>query len=305
MLELKGKKTVVGVDLGSRLTKIVRLNFSQGRPQIDICEALPTGLLDQDFDRQLREHLKRMRLTGAMVASSIDDPSMKIRKVEVPKMPDADLIEAVKWSLRDIVDDDVEKYFITHSLIREFEEGDARKLELVAYAVKKEAVVAYQGLLEKLGLSPVFIEPASVSLASTLERCLGTLDEYSAGVNIGYHQSLFTIIGKGVFVFSRPLPGIHLQAHEAEPASFFQKLALEIQRSLDTFRVNFKMEDVKSLRVSGGGALLEGLIDYLNTNLGLATQLLNPLEMFNAKPDIDISQGPLFAQAVGLAHITT
>lgn len=305
MLEMKGKKTVVGVDLGARLTKIVRLNFAQSQPQIDICEAIPTGLLDQDFDRQLREQLKRLRLTGAMVASSIDDPSMKIRKVEVPKMPDADLIEAVKWSLRDIVDDDVEKYFITHSLIREFEEGDAHKLELVAYAVKKEAVKAYQSLLEKLGLSPVFIEPASVSLASTLERCLGTLEEYAAGVNIGYHQSLFTIIGKGVFVFSRPLPGIHLQAYETEPDTFFQKLALEIQKSLDTFRVNFKMEDVKSLHVSGGGALLEGLVDYLNTNLGLPTRSLNPLEKMNTDNSIDVSQGPLFAQAVGLAHITS
>jgi MSHA biogenesis protein MshI len=304
MFELKGKKTVVGVDLGSRLTKIVRLNFAQARSQIDLCETIPTGLLDQDFDRQLREHLKRLRLAGAVVASSIDDPSMKIRKVEVPKMPDADLIEAVKWSLRDIVDDDVEKYFITHSLIREFEEGDAHKLDLVAYAIKKEAVAAYQNLLEKLGLSPVFIEPASVSLASTLERCLGTLDEYSAGVNIGYHQSLFVIIGKGIFVFSRPLPGIHLQAYETEPGSFFQKLALEIQKSLDTFRVNFKMEDVKSLHVSGGGALLEGLIDYLNTNLGLSTQQLNPLKGFAANQDFDMSQGPLFAQAVGLAHIT-
>ncbi len=303
MFDMKSKKSVMGIDIGSRFTKLVKIGVNKNQPQLEICDCVPVGSLDADFERLIHDHLKKRHVLSALAASTIDDPSMKIRKVEAPKMPDADLVEAVKWNLRDIVEDDIDKYYVTWSLIREFVDAEARKVEVVAYAIKKDAVVAHQRLIERVGLNPCFIEPASVSLAATLENCLGVTEDYVAGVNVGYHQTLFYIIGKGVFVFSRPMLGIHLQAQEKEPSTFFQKLAIEVQKSIDTFKVNCRMEDVKSLYLSGGGALLPGLVDYLNTNLGMATRLLNPLASFGITEATEEIKPAVFAQALGLATI--
>jgi Tfp pilus assembly PilM family ATPase len=304
MLGLKRKKSIVGIDFGSKTTKVAQLSFNgTDKPDLERCDLIQTGLLDEEFEGNIKAFLKENKITGAMVASSIDDASMKIRKLELPKMPDADLIEAIKWNLRDIVDGDVDDFTVNYSRIEEVEDGDVTRLKILAYAIKKQAVIDYRTKIESLGLSSFYIEPASVTLASTLERCQQNEEGYMAGVHIGSHQTLFYVVGNGIFVFSRPMIGINLEAWEKDKEGFFQKLAIEIQKSIDTFKVNFKMEDIRALHLSGGGALLEGIVDYLNTNLGISTNSLDPFITLSNVDVTDDVKPELFVQAIGLAYL--
>jgi len=140
-------------------------------------------------------------------------------------------------------------------------------------------------------------------LASTLERCHGDDDLYTAGVNIGQQYSVFYVIGKRIFVFSRPLTSINIEQYEKDKKGFNQKLAIEIQKSIDTFKVNFKMEEIHHLYLSGGGALIPEIDIYLNTNLGIKTELLNPFSTLSNVEAFEGIEPPLFAQAVGLAYL--
>lgn len=304
MFEWKNKKSIIGLDIGSKTTKIVQLRYNgTEKPTLEKCHLIPTGIQDEEFIGNVKEYLQANKLSHVMVASSIDDTSIKIRKVEMPKMPEADLIEAIKWNLRDIVDGDIEEFNVSYSRIEEHEDGDVTKLDLMAYAIKKSAVREHQAVIESLGLQPFFVEPAAVSLASTLERCVGDDSNYRAGIHIGYNNTLFYVIGNGVFVFSRPMVGINLLNQEKDPEHFPQKLAIEIQKSIDTFKVNFKMEDIKYLELSGGGALLENMSEYLTSNLGIKTSILNPFSSLSNFDEHQDVQPALFAQAVGLAYL--
>ncbi|MBF0106270.1 MAG: pilus assembly protein PilM [Deltaproteobacteria bacterium] len=304
MFSFKKKKSAVGIDIGSRVTKVAQLSFSStGHPAIERCDIIQTGLLDEGFEGNLKAYIKENKMTGAPAASSLEDGSMKIRKMELPKMPDLELIEAIKWNLRDIVDGNIDDFAVNFSRIKEDASTDEPKIILTAYAVKKEAVREYQNKIESIGLQAFFIEPSAVTLASTLERCHGEDDSYIAGVDVGYKHALFFIVGKGVFVFSRPLIGINLEAQEKERDNCNQKLAIEIQKSIDTFKVNFKMADVKKIFLSGGGALLPGITDYLKTNLGVETNHLNPfVNLSNVEPYKEMPYS-LCAEAIGLAYI--
>lgn len=304
MFGLKRKKSILGIDIGSKATKIVEIAFNgTSKPTLERCEVIPTGTMDEEFEGNIKAYLKQHKIGNALAASSIDDASLKIRKMELPVMPELDLLEAIRWNMRDVVEGNIDDFTVSFSKIAEMDDGDSKKMELIAYAINKNAVSDYQIKIQSLGLQPYFIEPAAVTLASTLERCHGGDEGYIAGVHIGYHQSLFYVVGKGIFVFSRPLMGIDLEAHEKEPNNFNQKLAIEIQKSIDTFKVNFKMEEIKAMYMSGGGALLSDIGDYLKTNMGVETGVLNPFQTLSNTELFGNISPPLFVQAVALAYL--
>ena len=98
--------------------------------------------------------------------------------------------------------------------------------------------------------------------------------------------------------------GINLGVQEKEPKTFNQKLAIEIQKSIDTFKVNFKMQDITQLYLSGGGALLPDIKEYLTVNMGMKTELLNPFVTLDNTDAFQHFRPELFVQAIGLAYLT-
>lgn len=304
MFSFKKKKSVLGMDIGTKATKVVQFSYNKsGQAQLERYGMIEAGLADEQFEGALKSWLTEQKIANALVASSIDDPSLKIRKIELPKMPEADLIEAIKWNLREIVEGDIDNFSINYSKIQEYEENDTIKIELLGYAINRQAVQEFQNKILKLGVQPFFIEPAAVTLASALDRCHGSEDNYTAGVNIGFSSSLFYVVGKKTFTFSRPLAGIHLKDLEKDKEGFNQKLAIEIQKSIDTFKVNFRMEEIQALYLSGGGALIPGIDEYLKTNMGIQTELLNPFANLSGAGAPEGVQPQLFAQAVSLAYL--
>lgn len=303
MLGKKKSKSVIGLDIGAKATKVVQLNFvANNKPQLARCDLIPTGMMDEEFEGTIKTYLKDNKMTGSMVACSLDDPTLKIRKMTLPKMPEADLIEAIRWNFRDSVEGNIDDYAISYSRIDDKKDSDVEQFEIMAYTISKESVISYQTFIQGLGLHPFFIEPQAVTLASTLDRSFGDEDRFIAGVDLGYRHAIFYVVGRGVFLFSRPLIGISLEDKAKVGDSFNQKLAIEIQKSIDTFQVNFKLDQISNLFLSGGGASDE-LKEYLTTNLGLKTDLLNPFIALSETEGVDSSQMPLFAEAVGLAYL--
>ena len=304
MLSMKKQKSILGIDIGNKLTKFAQVKFTgSSKPILEVCTIMPSGLLDEAFETNLKTFIKENKISNPLIAASMDHPSIKIRKVELPKMPDAELMEAIKWDLRDIVEGEIDDYTVNYSSIKGAGE-DAEVLQFVAYAVKKAAVADFQMKLQSIGVDPFFIEPMSVSLASSLGRCHSSEGIYIAGVDIGYKNTFFYVVGNKTFVFSRPLLGLNLELQEKEQETFFQKLGFEIQKSIDTFKVGFKMQEINQLYLSGGGSLLPDISQYLTQNLGLQSEVFNPFSSFGNADTINKDfHPPLFAQAIGLAYI--
>lgn len=298
------KKSTLGIDIGSKKTKIVQLAFSgHVNPDLVLCELLDTGTADESFQANMKAFLSDAKLKGSMAAMSFDDDSMVIRKFEFPKMPEPDLIEAIKWNLRDHVVSDIENFTIKYSKISEIEEGDLVKMEVAVYAVNRNAVMERQLQIEQTGLVIYHIEPCTVTLSSTLDRCLPDEENFHAGLDIGYSNTRFYVIGKRNFIFSRPIGGICYEQYEKQPDDFHQRLAIEVQKSIDTFQVNFNMQQIQSLSLSGAGALIDDLAVYLKTNMGLETSNLNPFSTVSVGDKLGALRPELFAQAVSLAYL--
>jgi cell division ATPase FtsA len=74
------------------------------------------------------------------------------------------------------------------------------------------------------------------------------------------------------------------------------QLVAEIARCLDYYREENRGEIIDSLVLSGGGASLKGLAEFISDELGVETKLGNPLENIKAAPN-------LAAQKSGISHI--
>lgn len=301
---MKHNKSILGVDIGVKKTKVVQLAFSgKAQPEVVTCELLDTGWSDESFQANMKAFLHDSKLKNSLAAVSFEDPSLVIRRFELPKMPELDLIEALKWNLRDHIESDVEQYTIKYSKISEIEEGDLVKTEIVVYAAKKSAILDFKLRVEQVGLLVFMIEPSAVTLASALDRFMPEENRYIAGVDVGYHQTKFYVVGDRTFIFSRPVPGVNYEIYEKNPEDFPQRLAIEIQKSIDTFQVNFRMQEIRHICLSGGGALIEHLPEYLQKNMGLEVSSMNPFSSILVG-DLSASLPPeLFGQAVSLAYL--
>lgn len=301
-MKFGSKKDIIGLDVGSATTQVVRIGFSGGKASLDLMASVDTGLADDSFSQIIKEFLGGIGVKGSLTAVCFDDPSMIIRKMELPKMPEPDFTEAIRWNLRDLVEADLSEYTVTHSLIEKTED-ETPILKIVAYAVKKDTIMDFKSRIEGMGLAPHFVEPEAVALAATLDRCEGNSDDFVAGVDIGRSHSLFYVVGGRTFVFSRPMPGINMELFDKSPDEFPQKLAIEIQKSIDTFQVNFDMQPVQKVFLSGGGALVPDIDEYLKTNMGIEAYILNPLKNIENTEAFADQKPELFAKAISLAFI--
>ncbi len=158
MFNKKQKKSIIGLDIGSKSVKIAQLSFNgSNKPVLERCDFLPSGLSDESFGANIKNYLSENKLGHAMVAASFDNDTLKIRRMELPKMPPADAIEAIKWNLRDVVDGDIEQFTVNYSTIKEAGEDENASLDLVVYAINKNEVLKYKSQLEKWGLHPFMI----------------------------------------------------------------------------------------------------------------------------------------------------
>lgn len=266
----------VGLDIGSHATKIIVIDHTKKPGKVIQAEVFNIAGHSPALLEALTNWVKKMSLTGCTVRTSIDDPALRIRKLELPGMPTADMKEAVKWKMRQAIDGAIEDYTVTSSIIEETLSGGNKKILLVGYAIPKKKVEQTKAWIEKTGLRVESIEPQAVSLASLVEELAPSEQKWVAGLLLGAEQSILTINGKGKFYFSRPLLGIKKPSDAEDPVIFFRKLAGEIQTSFDTFSVTFQIEKIDQLLITGGGALLDGLADFLSKNLAIHTQTVQP-----------------------------
>lgn len=305
---MAAKDDVLGIDLGTQCLKMVKITRKAGaNPVVSHLSILEKNANDPQVGDLVRQAVDLYKLKGLQAAVCVEDPQFKIRKIELPKMPDADLKEAIRWKMRDVVEGSVDDYIIRWSGLAEGPDVDNKKITVVGYAVPKSVVDKTMTLLQKAGLKPHHIEPGVVSLGVTLEACTPSTEEWHAGIDLGVSKTNLVILGHGRFYFSRPLAGINRKLQESTPEHFNQKLAAEIQNSLDTFAVTFRIEKIARLFLAGWGAGLPDLAGYLDTNLGITTEVLNPFRDVEVPPEMEKAMAGkpyLFSQAMAMARIT-
>lgn len=298
----------VGVDLGASRIKLVCLQKVDSRHRL-----MAHGVLLRNNLAQIREVFATPAIRGGHVRVNISDPSLKIRRVDLPKVPANELPEIIKWGMKDVVGEDVEKYVFRH---QELPPDPSRPEQpYLIFAIIKDAIAAKLAFLSQLGIpQPSIVEPNVSALGIGLRRSYGLgPEDRCVVVDMGCTASLFAVVGEGGLFFSRPLgnisgdgltkqlsrtvgvdeatveqfkisypsekiPGEHADKMKTVVDNFFTSVVLEIQRSIDAYVAQFPGRPVGKIYFTGGGCQLPGFVQRVSGTLNMPAEVFEPFQ---------------------------
>jgi len=161
--------------------------------------------------RSFQEEFDRIGGGVKNLAVNIEHPSLRIRKMVLPDMPENDMLEAIRWNFREQIGVPMERYSVGYvPLSIETEQG---KISTVAYGVAQDAIDEYLTTFRGMGLKVVSLEPAASALLASF-YINGVLNDDSIQVCIALGETLtnFVVMRSNEMLFSRPLAAISLSS---------------------------------------------------------------------------------------------
>jgi len=207
----KGKR-FIGCDMGASCVKFVQVDKTDKG-----CKLVKTGIIkvpdildEGERSSQIQSflHDKKFSTTG-QVAINIENSTLLIRRMSVPKMPDRDMEIAIRWNFREFVEGSIDNYAVSYLPIKGFGDGDSKVL-LSATCVSRESVENLKTVAKDAGLRVAAIEPnASALLAIFNHTIRWKKDAVYVMLDLGDSVSNFTVIGNGCLLFSRTLINLY------------------------------------------------------------------------------------------------
>ncbi len=236
-----------------------------GLPVVERCSAHPIG---RDLAETLQRLRRELRLERFRCATLLPAPQYQLQLLDAPNVPDAELKSAVRWKLKDFLDYPVESATVDVVQIPADAGAPARGRSVYAVSARNADIEARMKLFAqaKIPLRVIEIpEMAQRNLAALLETDHRAL----AMLSFGDEGGLLTFSARGELYLSRRIDVSLEQLASAAGdlrGQMFERIALELQRSLDHFDRQFS--NVQVARLLLGPVPVEiGLRQYLADNL--------------------------------------
>jgi type IV pilus assembly protein PilM len=252
------------------------------------------------------------------------------------RMSEADTREQIKWEAEQYVPFDINEVSLDFDVVNpHFGENQQ---EVILVAAKNELINNLVSLLKELNLNPLVVDTTAFAMQHVYEyNYTTTPDEIIGLVHIGAGMMVINVIKGGSSLSARDVyygvnayisklqKEVGFNFEDAANAvkgtiptgasedsvhgvfeSFVGDLGTHIERSLQFLSSVTGEDKVNRMYLSGGGALIPNLLEYLKRRLGVPIETLNPFKNINYDPAIFTPEGvdvvgPIIAQAVGLA----
>lgn len=330
----KKSRTTIGVDLGVVQVKAVGFSKTAEGLRLDFY-----GRENRQNAAALREFFSAPQFREGAIRVNIEDPSLKIRRVEIPEVPKEEVPEMLKWGLSDVLGEGLDETLIRYQPLPRVE--GKREIPWLVFAVSRSGFDSHRAFLREMGLKKIESITPNVSglhAVWTLRRDEHRGERCAALIDMGGSFTHFSVVLQDQILFSRPLGGMagesltkqiarslsvddgegekwklvggkgldpqKREQYDSAVRNFSDRAAIEIQRSIDDFNAQFPAEEVQALYFTGGGALLEGFSSFIAETLMLPAREIDsfagsPPGKFD--PESLRSEKHFYALAVGLA----
>ena len=310
---------ILGVDIGFDRIKIVQIDM-KATPKPEITDYalmdLPTELRGtgltahtEEMGTFLAEIINKHGFSAKDVVFSIGGRNAFVRGITMPPMTDEEMRQAVIWDSAQYVPYENDTYYVDFAKYGDLDKEGQQPVVLVASP--KEVVDALVNVGESLNLNILKLD---IDVLSTY-RAIG--DSYSDFIllDLGRNYSLMTIFQKGAPVAQRSIPAgamsfakiiaekMQIPVADAldtlseenllggdAPEDTSVRVALqeevnelvkECRRTSDYYILNKKDASFTNLILTGSGAMLVGLADFMNEQLDIKVTIFNILDVVN------------------------
>jgi MSHA biogenesis protein MshI len=201
--------------------------------------------------------------------------------VEAPNVQPDELKAAVRWRLKDMLDFHIDDATVDVLDIPADKNATVRVNQMFAVAARNAVIEARQKLF-----AAAKVELSVIDIPETAQRNISAmLEPEGRGLAVLYFNSeggLLTVTFNGELYLSRRIEVTIEQVQETDPDrrnQFFDKITLELQRSLDHFDRQFHFVTVSKLLLAP--LPKSSLHDYLSSNLYMPVDLLDLASVFD------------------------
>lgn len=286
MFGLFGNKqtgTLTGIvtgDKGTAMASIKRQGRSQ--PRLQACSFSESDASATDPLAEL--HPGKQGKSPCSALLPVGDYQLLV--VDAPEVPAEEIAAAIRWRIKDLLD-----FHIDDAVIDIFDApptGPASTKQVYVVVARADTVRQRIDSLEEAGIKLEIIDIPELAMRNIAAR----LPEDEAGLvslYFGKDRCLITITHNAELYLTRSIDigYLELQEQAASPQSLCNRLALEIQRSMDYYEHNYHQAAVKAVAILPVPVTLFGLSDALQQTLGVSTRMIgvNDIVDCDAVPD--------------------
>jgi MSHA biogenesis protein MshI len=251
------------------------------RPEVLLCESFRKEGDDVASLKRLRRELKLDRYHCLTLLKTRD---YQLFPVDAPAVPETEARTAVRWSIKDLLDYPVEAAAVD-ALHVPAGEGAGRSAQMLAVAARNELIAATVKPFNEADIELDVIDIPELAQRN-IAKCLEDEGRGLALLCFEQNGATLTFTSGGELYQSRRID-VSLQdfVDEAAAESLHDRIALELQRSLDHFDRQFRNVAVSRVVISPVPGS-DRLAEYLNSNLTL------PVEIFDLEKIMDFPGVP-------------
>jgi type IV pilus assembly protein PilM len=316
MMWKRGKKSMVGVDIGSSSIKAVELQGKNGEFQLVSLgyEGLqPDSVVDGQImelnavSSAIGSIFNEHKIKTSKVAAGVNGHSVIVKNIVLPQMTDDELQESFAWHAEEHIPFDISDVNLDYHVTDSTQDA----IHVLLAACKRDKIANLKQAIQLAGKQPAVIDVDAFALQNCYELNYDPQPgQVVALLNIGASTTNINILNGNRSVFTRdatfggnqytsllqkelgltfdqadqvkrgmPLPE-NLEHPDIQPIldTVSDILALEIQKTMDFYRATVEdgEEAVQQILVSGGGSKLKGLVEFLASRFEVAVEVFNP-----------------------------
>lgn len=298
----------------------------------------------RDLGVALQALLRSRDLRHAKSVVNVAGKPPLIRYLTLPAMPKEELKEAVKWEAKKLMALPLEEMIMDFLIVGEQEERGQRRYEIVLVAAERTVILSEVQEVQRAGLRVVAVDVGPLSLLNTVRlNYPKDVRKSLVFIDIGAAKTEINIAKNGVLRFTRTVQlggddltlalqrelrmegeeaeqlkkerGLNLSGEDISDAISHQRylevlkeaidrLILEVQRSMDYYRAQFREESIQKMILMGGTPLMPGFSGYFSSYFDTQVEVDDPFAEIVCR---DAAFGnfkamaPRFSSCVGLA----
>lgn len=290
-----------------------------------------------DLLKKLKSQAGRVFGGTHYAVACLPEPTSFLKLLTVNPTSGGDLTHDVYTEASNHLPMSIDEAYIDWQIVTDYQESLSQTIEVLVAASPRSTVDRYTEILIKAGLEPkvLEIEPIAIGRAALSDH-QQLQDKTVAVLDFGATRSGFTVYNAQIPQFSVSLPtagyewtkiiasALNLDINQAEEAKqrcglnnpeceeaiddilhdSLEEFIRQLQEAIGYFEGHFpKHEALQNLIVTGGGAQMPGLIEFLQSRLGLQIEMAKPLANIDtAKVKVTDAESQQYATALGLAR---
>jgi MSHA biogenesis protein MshI len=275
---------LTGIELSSGGIGVARVERQGGtRPRLRACEfreSTPDGP-----GSALAQIASQYGLKHARCTTLLGTGDYQLLLTEAPDVGADELKQALRWKIKDLIDFHINDATLDVFNLPGYVPG-APAREMYTVAARNEAIQKRVDLLTGAGIGLEVID-----IPELAQRNLAALlPEDTAGVallSLQDKSGLITITRQGFLYLSRSLNLGHESLRSAaDPAKYFDHIALEVQRSLDYFESHFREAPIRHLVLAPLAEPVPGFVEYLSANLNVTVDSMDLAALLDSNVEL-------------------